>query len=31
MTLEERALKGAELKATGACNCTLSVLKVMKT
>ena len=30
MTLEERALKGAELKATGACNCTLSVLKVME-
>lgn len=28
MTIEERAAAAAELKATGACNCTQSVLKV---
>ncbi|WP_277291802.1 C-GCAxxG-C-C family protein [Treponema berlinense] len=30
MNLEERAQKAAELKATGQCNCTQSVLKVFE-
>ena len=30
MTIEERAAKAAELKATGQCNCTQSVLKVFE-
>ena len=30
MTIEERADKAAELKATGQCNCTQSVLKVFE-
>ena len=30
MTVKQRAEKGAELKASGACNCTLSVLKAFE-
>lgn len=30
MTIEERAAQAAELKATGQCNCTQSVLKVFE-
>lgn len=30
MTMEERAAQAAELKATGQCNCTQSVLKVFE-
>lgn len=30
MTIQERATKGAELKASGSCNCTLSVLKAFE-
>ena len=30
MTIQERSAKGAELKASGACNCTLSVLKAFE-
>lgn len=30
MTVKQRAEKGAELKAYGACNCTLSVLKAFE-
>lgn len=30
MTIQERATKGAELKASGLCNCTLSVLKAFE-
>ena len=30
MTLEERAQKASELKATGECNCTQAVLKVFE-
>ena len=30
MTIEERAKKGAELKASGACNCTQSVIKAFQ-
>ena len=30
MTVKQRAEKGAELKASGVCNCTLSVLKAFE-